>query len=164
MIQIMKIILLVLGSVILQITLIARVSLFGNSPDLPLALVVSVALLRGSFHGELVGFTSGLLNDLFSGVAILGIQPLSKVIIGYFTGLIRNRLYPDNFITQLISGFVATLVSKFITSVHLSLLFGDTRFFHIRFFGLILAALANSILVIVTFWILKRFVQKNRSV
>ena len=162
MTQTLKIMLLVLGSVILQTTLIARISFFGNSPDLTLALVVSIALFRGSFQGVLSGFGAGVLTDLFSGVPLFGVQPFSKAAIGYLTGLLRGRLYPDNLITQSMSGFVATLVSRVITSAHLSLLFRDARFFHIRPFGLILTAFANSILAVATYWILKRLLLKNK--
>jgi len=162
MMQMLKIALLVLGSVVLQITLIARMSMFGSGPDLPLALIVSVALFKGPLHGELVGFTSGSLCDLFSG-GPLGIQSLSRVVVGYSTGFVRGRLYSDNIVTQLASGFFATLVGKIVTSAHLSLLFaseGDhfQQFLHIRFPGLILAAILNSILVMAVFWVLKKFV------
>jgi rod shape-determining protein MreD len=166
MIQILKITLLVLGSVILQITLIARISMFGSSPDLPLALIVSVALLRGSLHGELVGFASGSLCDLFSG-GPLGVQSFSRVVVGYCTGFVRGRLYSDNLITQLASGFFATLFGKIITSAHLSLLFASEgghfrQFLRIRFPGLILAAISNSILVIAVFWVLSKFAYERR--
>lgn len=124
---------------------------------MPLALVVSVALFKGSLHGEVVGFASGLLCDLFSDGPFLGVQSFSKVIVGYCTGLVRGRLYSDNFITQSISGFIATIAAKVITAVHLSLLLTDSQFLSIRFSGLILAAVLNSILTIVSFWVVKKF-------
>ena len=158
--QILKIVFLIVGSLVLQIALLSRISMLGGQPDLPLALIVSVALFSGPFHGEVVGFVSGLLHDLLSG-QLLGIQSFSRVVIGYGAGFIRGRLYADNFITQLVSGFIATLVHKTITLVHLSLLSADTEFMHIRFPGLILAAVSNSILVVVVFWILKKFTRSE---
>jgi rod shape-determining protein MreD len=157
--RILKITLLILGSVILQITLIARVPVFGNRPDLPLALVVSVALFKGPLHGELVGFASGLLCDLLSDGQFLGIQSFSKTVIGYSTGLVRGRLYSENLITQSVSGLIATVVAKFITSIHLSLLLTDAQFLRIRFSGLILAAILNAILTIAAFWVVKRSIK-----
>jgi rod shape-determining protein MreD len=155
MIHILKIIFLILVSVTLQITLVTRISMFGSSPDLPLALIVSVALFKGPLHGELVGFASGSLCDLFSG-GPLGIQSFSRVVVGYCAGFVRGRLYSDNSVTQLASGFVATLAANIIASAHLSLLFADPQFLRIRFPGLILAAISNSILVIAVFWVLKK--------
>ncbi len=134
--------------------------MFGGKPDLPLALVVSAALFRGPLYGEVVGFTSGLFYDLFSD-GRLGVQAFSRVVIGYGIGFIRGRLYSDNFITQLASGFIATLAHKFITLAHLSLLRADTQFVSIRFAGLALAAISNSVLVVVVFWILKKLIKNE---
>ncbi len=153
-----KIVFLILGSAILQTALIGRVSVFGSQPDLSLALIVSVALLRGPFHGEVAGFVSGLLHDLLSGGTPLGVQSFSKVVIGYGIGFIRGRLYSDNLITQLVSGFAATLAHKAITLIHQSLIFADTQFLQIRFSGLLLVAILNSILVVVVFRILRKFI------
>ena len=159
--QILKIAFLILGSVVLQTALLSRISMLGAQPDLPLALIVSVALLRGSFHGEVVGFVSGLLHDLLSDGQLLGVQSFSRVLIGCGVGFIKGRLYSDNLITQVVSGFIATLVHKIIMLVHLSLLSADTEFMHIRFSGLILAAISNSILVVVVFWILKKSIRSE---
>lgn len=156
--QTFKIALLVFGGLVLQIALIARVSVFGSKPDFPLALIVVVALLKGPFHGELVGFVSGSLIDLLSG-GPLGIQAFSRTVIGYCAGFVRGRFYSENLITQAVSGFVATLASKIITSVHLSLLSTDTQFLRISFLGLVLVALINSIFVVIIFWILKKLIK-----
>ena len=158
MIRLVKIAIIIVGSVILQISLVARITIFGSKPDLPMAVVVSVALCRGPLHGELVGFASGLLVDILSG-GPLGIQAFSKVLIGYFTGFVRSRFYYDNFITQAACGFVATLASKIIASIHLALKFPDSGYLNIRFEGLILVAILNSLLVIGVFRLVKRFIR-----
>ena len=161
MMQTIKIVLLILVSMILQIALLSRVSVFGSRLDLPLALVVSMGLYRGSFHGEVVGFTSGLFCDLFSDGPIMGIQAFSRTLIGYGIGFIRGRLYSDNFITQLVSGFIATIAHKFITLTHLGLLFGDMQFVRIRFSGLIFVAILNAILVAFVYSVLKRAIRSE---
>ena len=131
--QTLKIAFLIVGSLVLQIAVLSRMSMLGGKPDLPLALIVSVALLRGPFHGEHEG------------------QILSGALV-----------QRGDFITQLVSGFLATLVHKTITLIHLSLLSADTKFMHIRFPGLILAAISNSILVVVVFWILKKSIRSEK--
>jgi len=157
--QTLKIVFLIFGSVILQIALIARIPMLGSHPDLPLTLVVSIALFSGPFHGEVTGFVSGLMCDFLSDGPLLGVQSLSRVVIGYGIGFIRGKLYSDNIITQLASGFVATLAHKFITFIHLSLLFTDTP--PVRFSGLILVAISNALLVVVVFRVLRRFVRRE---
>ena len=158
--QTIKIALLVFGALLLQITLVGRISVFGAKADLPLALIVAVALLRGPFHGELTGFFSGFLCDLVSG-GPLGIQAFSRTLIGYCAGFIRGRLYSDNIVTQAVSGFAATLAGKLITSVHLSLLSTDAQFMRIPFLGVLLVAFLNSIFVVIIFWILKKIIKSE---
>jgi len=116
-------------------------------------------LLKGSVHGELVGFTSGLLCDLSSSGPFLGVQAFSKVVVGFLTGFMRDRFYSDSLITQSVSGFVATIADKIIALLYLGLLFASLPFPHARLPGVILIAVVNSILVIISFWILKRFIK-----
>jgi rod shape-determining protein MreD len=162
MTQTIKMILLVLGSVILQNSLLANISIFGSKPSLPLALTVSIALFRGSFQGELFGFFSGLLCDLSSGGPFLGIQSLSLTLVGYFAGLLRRRFYSDSFITQLMSGFVATLVDKLIEFLVLSILLSDSypRF---QLLGLSINAIVNSIITIIVFRLLIRIFKSDNQ-
>jgi len=153
MIYVIKIMLLIFGSVALQTTLIAHISIFGSKPDLPLALTVSIALFRGSMQGESVGFASGLLCDLASGGPFIGIQSFSKVLVGYSIGLLKIRFYSDNIITQLLSGFTAAMADKLI--VFLCLVFLNFPFPHIRFWGLILTAAISSVFVPIIYVALK---------
>ncbi len=155
MLSILKIGLLLLGSLLLQVTLIARISVFGSRFDLLLAFVVCIALFKGVYYGEVVGFISGLFYDIFSG-GPLGTHTFSMIIIGYGVGFFRDRLYSDNPITQALCGFSATLVVKLFTSVYLGL-FASPRFLSVRPLGLILAAIVNSLLVIAFYWMLKKF-------
>jgi cell shape-determining protein MreD len=53
---------------LLQATLVSRVAIWGVFPDLPLLLVVSWGLLRGSRQGLLWGFVAGIIVDLFAGL------------------------------------------------------------------------------------------------
>ena len=160
MTQVFKMILLVLGSMILQTSLLANISIFGSKPSLPIALTVSIALFKGSFQGELFGFFSGLLCDLSSGGPFLGIQSLSLALVGYLAGLLRRRFYSDSFITQLMSGFTATLIDKLITFLVLGILLFSSypRF---RLSGLILNAVVNSIITIIIYRILVRIFKSD---
>jgi rod shape-determining protein MreD len=158
--QFVKITLLILLSVVLQIALVAKISIFGDVPDLPLTLVVSVSLLKGPLYGELVGFFTGFTGDLLSGGQYMGLQSISKLLVGCITGLFRDRLYSDNPATQAISGFVATLLAKAIIWIHLSLLTGSWLL-DIRITGVILTAVLNSAGVVVIYPILKKLLGKE---
>jgi rod shape-determining protein MreD len=161
MIQTIKIILLLLGSVILQTSLIAKVSIFGSKASLPLALTVSVALMKGSFHGEMIGFFSGLLCDLSSGSPFIGIQSLSQVLIGYFTGLMRVRFYSESITTQSLLGFSATLIDKLISLLILTVLLSGFPSPRLQPQGLLLTAIINSLLTIIVFRISTRVLRES---
>jgi rod shape-determining protein MreD len=61
------------------------------APDIPLIVVVLLALRRGPEFGCGAGFVAGLLQDAASG-GLLGVQALTKALIGFFIGGLGERL------------------------------------------------------------------------
>ncbi len=146
-----KIVLLIFVCVIIQTSILAHFSFFGSKISLPLALTISIALLKGPFYGELVGFFSGLLCDLSSGGPFIGIQAFSLTLIGYFIGLMQKRFYSESIITQLISGFSATIADKIITMLILGALLSGYAFPKFRLLGLLLILIINPVLTIIVY-------------
>lgn len=68
-----------------QVTLLARMNLFGGRIDLPLVVALSLALVSRPSAGALAGFWSGLVLGALSG-ATLTHYALSRVLAGYFSG------------------------------------------------------------------------------
>jgi rod shape-determining protein MreD len=58
--------------------------------DLPLVIVVHMALTRGKTSGMVSGLVLGYLQDALSG-GILGINGLSKIVAGFTGGLLREK-------------------------------------------------------------------------
>jgi rod shape-determining protein MreD len=61
------------------------------APDIPLIVVVMLALRRGPEFGCGAGFLAGLLQDAATG-GLLGIQALTKSVIGFGVGALGGRL------------------------------------------------------------------------
>jgi rod shape-determining protein MreD len=61
------------------------------APDIPLIVVVLLALRRGPEFGCGAGFLAGLLQDAASG-GMLGVQALTKALIGFAIGAVGGRL------------------------------------------------------------------------
>jgi rod shape-determining protein MreD len=61
------------------------------APDIPLILVVLLALRRGPEFGCLGGFAAGLLQDAAGG-GFLGVQAFTKALIGFLVGSLAGRL------------------------------------------------------------------------
>jgi rod shape-determining protein MreD len=85
-----RLIAIVIGGVILQLSLFSQVTLFGVSPDLLPALVVVLGLLGGSLTGAVCGFSAGLLLDCLL-IVPLGGGSLVLLTAGYLGGLFRER-------------------------------------------------------------------------
>jgi rod shape-determining protein MreD len=64
----------------------------GNvAPDIPLIAVVLLALRRGPEFGCAAGFAAGLIQDTASG-GLLGVQALTKSLVGFGIGVAGHRL------------------------------------------------------------------------
>jgi rod shape-determining protein MreD len=85
-----RLVAIVIGGVILQLSLFSQVTLFGVSPNLLPALVVVLGLLGGSLTGAVCGFWAGLLLDCLL-IVPLGGGSLVLLAAGYLGGLFRER-------------------------------------------------------------------------
>jgi len=90
-----RLIAIVVGGVLLQLSFFSRVELFHVSPDILPALVISLGLLGGTMTGALAGFSIGLLVDCLL-VEALGATSLVLLGAGYLAGLFRERFEIHN--------------------------------------------------------------------
>ena len=92
--------------------------LFGIHPDLVLLFVLVTGMRRDETSGALWGIGLGFVEDTFS-AGLPGANILTKGLLGYAAGNLRDRLDCDNPNTQAIVAAIATLLQG---AVHLSLL------------------------------------------
>lgn len=103
--------------IVLQTTLSAYFGLpSGIRPDFILIMVIYFGVSRGPLEGEVIGFISGLLEDAFGGGG-LGINALTKTIIGFLSGIIKKDVYFENIISQGAIISMATLIDTFLRSL-----------------------------------------------
>ena len=81
----------VFGGGMAQATLGSAMRIGNVTPDIPLIVVVLLALRRGPEFGCLAGFAAGLLQDAASG-GLIGVQALTKALIGFGIGLASQPL------------------------------------------------------------------------
>jgi rod shape-determining protein MreD len=105
------------------------------TPDLVLIMVVSVGLLRGSDQGLFFGVLAGFFMDLVSG-NIIGIQALSKMALGFFSGFMEKNIFKDSVLIPAITVFVATIIFE---SFNIILYIAFNA--HYNFFGTLLSAI-----------------------
>ncbi|MDR7611108.1 MAG: rod shape-determining protein MreD [Armatimonadota bacterium] len=99
---------------VVQAAWLARVRVAGAAPDPLLALAVGVGVLQGAERGAVVGTAAGLLQDLLSGGGPLGVYGLSKLVVGFGSGLFERSIYVDNPLLPAVAAAAGTVVSEVI--------------------------------------------------
>ncbi len=100
------------GVALVQAAWLARVQVFGAALDPLLPFAVGMGILRGAESGAVAGVTAGLLQDLLSGGGPLGVNGLSKLVVGFASGLFERSIYIENPLLPAIATFVGTLLGE----------------------------------------------------
>jgi rod shape-determining protein MreD len=136
----------ILTAVLLQSTVFARLTLFGVSPDLVLAVVISFALIEGPIAGAVLGFSGGLLRDLLLD-APKGLTGLSYLIVGYAVGSIRPYLQTTSVMVPVAGVFAGSLAASALYEVLQAMLGRRTGGFDRAIAVVVLTAVYNTLLV-----------------
>ena len=86
-----------IGALLLHTTVLSRIRLWGVMPDFMLLVAVAAGITAGPTRGAALGFTSGMLIDLFLPTP-LGLSALVFTLVGYGvavanTGVLRAAWY-----------------------------------------------------------------------
>jgi rod shape-determining protein MreD len=95
---------------LVQAAWLARVQVWGAILDPLVPLIVGVGILRGAESGAVVGVAAGLLQDLLSGGGPLGVNGLSKLVVGFASGMFERSIYIENPLLPAIATFIGTLL------------------------------------------------------
>lgn len=112
-----------LSYVFLQAFFARKLSIGMISPDFPLLIVVYFAIWKGAYRGSILGFVVGLIQDLFN-PSHLGLNALTKTLLGYCLGLAGSKAEPDSSLFLLALMGVSALAHDFVyllifTGLHL---------------------------------------------
>jgi rod shape-determining protein MreD len=103
--------LIVLVLLLVQATVLPQLLSTAIRPDLLLIFTVSCGLLCGREKAVGIGFFSGMLQDLASG-NIFGLHTLSKMAIGYLSGLAEQKVFKEHIILPMAAMLVASLLNS----------------------------------------------------
>jgi len=118
----MRLALMIFGSGLAQTTVVPALRLGEVTPDLPLVLTVLLGLRRGPELGCLAGFVAGLLQDVTGG-GLVGVQALTKALVGFGVGFLGGRLAVSNPLVQ-VPGLVGLTLAEGVAR------YGLLRLFH----------------------------------
>jgi rod shape-determining protein MreD len=94
-------------TVLLQVTAVTQITVFGTNADLMPLVIAAVGLLAGSISGACFGFFAGLFLDLAL-VQTVGLSSLVYVAVGYWAGRFRELRDPQSALVPLAVGGAAT--------------------------------------------------------
>lgn len=114
---------------ILQSTYFEYIQIIGVKPNTAIIIIVSFAIMRGSFEGALVGFFSGLIQDILFGPNI-GTHALLGMYVGYFCGKVNKDFFSENYFLELALCAASVLGYECIIYVFFFLLRGKTDFLY----------------------------------
>jgi len=99
----------IIGSVLLEATVIGNIAIFGVAPNLTLPIIIAYSMLRGENEGAIVGFTAGLLQDIVLGQA-LGFFAMLGLLVGYFAGRPFRDFFRESYLLpMLLTGVIAVI-------------------------------------------------------
>jgi len=96
-------------ALILQSTLVRLVAIESIQPDLILLTLFFIALAEGSYPATIAGFCVGLVQDLYA-PQTLGLNALSKSLIGFALGFCRRGMFVEGLIPRSLILFAAVLL------------------------------------------------------
>ena len=115
-------------------------------PDFMLIVVICLSFLSGTEEGVISGFTGGLLKDIFS-VHVLGINALVKTVIGYLSGILREKIFYQHLLWLVaISTFIFTILNNLLTYLLLNSVHSNYHFAALVRNLTLIQAMINSIL------------------
>jgi rod shape-determining protein MreD len=109
-----RIALLLVLSVVLQVSFFSYLSFFGTTPDIMPLVVISLGLLGGAVVGAVCGFATGLLLDSAL-LQTLGVSSLVLLTVGYMAGRYREGSELSNSLVPplVIGGLTAAAAAGF---------------------------------------------------
>ena len=107
--------LLVLILSVMQVTVCARLSLFGATPDLMICTVLCIAFFAGRYAGAITGIGAGFFIEALGSVGI-SLLPLFYLFLGYVAGHYARAIHPKRYTVYFIY-LVFTVVFRMIITV-----------------------------------------------
>jgi rod shape-determining protein MreD len=155
---VLRLLVLAFATVVIQQAAISQISIFGVSADLGPLVVMSVGLLAGSMAGAISGFGIGLLVDLVL-VQTLGVTSLLYIVIGYWSGRLRELRDPAHGLVPLAMGAAATAFAGVGMALIQFLLGVNAPVSLLLFQQIFITVLVNTLIALPVFAVVRRLIR-----
>jgi rod shape-determining protein MreD len=153
-----RLILLAVVTVIIQEAAVSQITIFGISADLTVLVVMSVGLLAGAIPGAIMGFGVGLLVDIVL-VQTLGVTSLLFIVIGFWSGRLRELRDPSHGLVPMAMGALATAFAGLGMTVIQFLLGVDSPVSWLLLQQIFIAVLVNTLLSLPVYAAVRRIIE-----
>jgi len=140
-------------TIILKTTVLSNFAFKGIKPDIILIMIIIISNFAGSFTGEIVGFSSGILEDLLS-MSPLGFNAFINTFVGYVSGITVGKIFLHPLIITLFQVLIGTLI-KSLLSFLLLFIFVNGKADSVYHLSFILELLFNIFITPFIFFLLK---------
>ena len=154
----LRLVVLAFVTVVVQQAAVSQISVFGVSADLTPLVVLSVDLLAGSLPGAIMGFGTGLLVDMVL-FQTLGVTSLLYIVIGYWSGRIRELRDPAHGLVPLAMGAAATAVAGIGMALIQFLLGVDAPVSLLLLQQIFITVLVNTLIALPVYALVRRIIQ-----
>jgi rod shape-determining protein MreD len=87
----LKVALVIFTAVLLQVSVVARLPIFGVRGDIVMLVAIAAGLESDAEHGAIVGFFAGLTFDLLLDTPV-GLSALTYCLVGFVVGTFHNAM------------------------------------------------------------------------
>jgi rod shape-determining protein MreD len=150
--------LIVIFTVVIQVSGIESIPLLGGTIDLIPLVVGVVALYAGSIAGAAVGFSCGLLLDLLVGQDV-GASSLVLTAVGYFVGRYGEVNEPANALLPIPVGAASTAAYLAGTTIVSLMLSFDASLSILAFRDMFLTLLLNTLVALPVFALVRKIIR-----
>lgn len=100
-------------NIVLQSTLFEYIEILNIKPNTSILIIISYAMLRGDIEGSILGFFSGLMQDILFG-KVVGLNALMGFILGFVCGKPFKDFYTENYFIPIFMAFIGTFIYGFV--------------------------------------------------
>jgi len=150
------------AALILQVAFAPHMEIFGVSPNIPLLVVITLAIVQGPSAGAVAGFAAGLVLDLI-GTGPVGAWALVLSVTGYTTGMLQENMFAEGWLAPVTVAVIAGLLADTFYLIVLTVLGVAPAFWESLVSVVLPAAVYNALLVLLIYPWLARFLRSDRS-
>lgn len=152
-----------LAAMLAQAGIAPYLTIGSATPNFMLLVAVTVALTSGPTAGTSAGFAAGLIFDLL-GSGPVGPMALVLAVTGYLAGMMHEQMFAEGWLLPITVLFFAALATEVAYGLMLTLLGVDMAFWRALFTMMLPAAVYNTVLALLIYPWLARFLRRDRPI